>query len=209
MAIDPGYLDEEHDTWEWNGNEWVAMGQGNIMANARAWSSEVVTGYCNTGRWEIPVSVHASVAQWVEFSLSGSRYIWRVRKPGEYTANSLTATLQSNGDVKIDFEGFANLQSVSGDSVEKEIPIWYAATNVMDPNAIYNWIPATELNVIDDLVKDSAKLHRGYAWKLWNKIKVVECNSACEYQNDATITLVLDNQKDWIDPSTGYFAELQ
>lgn len=208
IATEPLYLDDEHPAWELIDGQWSPMGTGSIMANARAWSSEVTDGSCNKESWQIPVSVHASVAQWIEFTLTGSKYVWRVRKPGTYAANSLTATLKSNGDVKIDFEGFGDLQSLD-ESVKDNIPIWYAAADVVDPSYIRpkHWIRADAMNGIDALVEDSGRLHRGYMWKLWNKIRVVECNSACEYQNDATITLVLQNLKTWINPVTGYFAD--
>jgi len=210
MAIEVqcGPREREHFAWKlirWRtGEKWVPMGIGDPTANARAWSSGRMWGRCNKTSWVIPVTVHASVAQWIEFSISGTRYDWKVRKPGTYAANSLRASLKSNGDVKIDCEGFADL--VGGNSeTNPTIPIWYAAANVENPGEITDWIPAADLNRKDPVVEDSADLHEGLHWKLWNKIQVVECNSACEYENKATITLVLDNQKDWIDPETGYF----
>lgn len=193
----------EHEAWKLVNDSWSSMGEGNREANARAWSSKVVIGSCNKTYWEIPVTVHASVAQWIEFSLSGSRYDWRVRKPGIYAANSLTAALKSNSDVEIEFEGFGNLD---GGGVRGYIDTWYAYGATLPGSEDPRWIPASALDGMSPTVPDSAGLHTGYSWKLWNKIKVTECNSACEYQDDAKITLVLMNQKCWIDPATGYFA---
>lgn len=206
MAIEPvsQNLGDEHYAWELTeAGTWRGMGKGVLTANARAWSRFPKQGSCNKKKWVIPVTVQASVAQWIEFHLSGTRYIWRVRKPGTYAANSLEATLKSNGDVTINFAGFANLYS--GDSVNKEINTWYAygepTGGVYDPTL--TWIEAGDLNTTT--VPDSGDLHDGMTWKLWNKIEVVECNSACEYENNATITLVLQNQKMWINPKTGNF----
>jgi len=199
----------EHQAWKLLGEIWYPMRVGNPEAEARAFSSGPVSDQCNKIYWEVPVTVHASVAQWIVWTLSGSRYDWRVRKPGEYAANSLTATLKSNSDVEVDFRGFANLRYWASDrfpGVDQEIETWYAYGEASDPSGL-KWIPAAEINGMDALVKDSCDLHAGYSWKLWNKIKVKECNSACEYNDNATITLVLQNQKCWIDPNTGFSTD--
>ena len=206
--LPPGSI--EHYSWQLVDNEWVAMGVGNREACARAFSSNPITGMCNKFYWEIPITVHASVAQWVEFSHSGTRYDWRIRKPGTYGANSLTFTLKSNSDICIDFEGFENLKYNASEKfpgVNQEIETWYAYGEGENPGEL-SWFPAAELNEIDALVEDSCDLHAGLSWKLWNKIRVVECNSACEYQDDAMVTLVLMNQKIWIDGDDGYFKEM-
>jgi len=200
-----GSLTDEHPAWELIGTQWSLMGTGSVSANARAWSSDEVIKSCNRLNWPISVSVHASVAQWIEFSITGTRYTWLVRKPGIYAANSISAIIASNGDVGVAFSGFGDLASVKGDGT---IPVWYAAPvpDVADPGAIKDWIPAAQLTRECE-IGDTAELHKGYTWKLWNKIEVVRCNTACEYQNDACITLVLKNQKPWIDPTTGYFKK--
>ncbi len=193
-----------HQAWELIDKEWVPMRVGDLTVRARAFSSGPVIGSCNKLEWQIPVKVHASVAQWIEFSISGTRYDWQVRKPGTYAANSLTATLKSNGDVGIDFDGFEDLQYLGQGGVKQTIDTWYAYGEGADPGDI-NWIPAAQVNELDAVVEDSCGLHSGYSWKLWNKIRVTECNSACEYEDNAMITLVLKNQKIWIDPETGNF----
>lgn len=208
VALSLSVMASEHEAWELVDGQWSHMGyvEGypNLQANARAWSRYPKVGICNKTSWPINVTVHASVAQWVDWSISGTRYEWQVRKPGEYAANSLTATLKSNGPVTVDFAGFGNLYSA--DSVNQEIETWYAYGGTLPGSGDARWIPANALDGVKALVKDSVELHDGYDWKLWNKIKVVECNSACEYEDNAIITLVLDNQKDWIEPGSGYFA---
>ncbi len=194
-AVTPGV--GELEAWEWDGTNWNSMVADDLGANAKAWSSGLETGDCNKTSWSIPVKVNASVAQWVKFSLSGTRWDWQVRKPGTYATDCITASLQSNGDLGVDFGGFANLVGTDGD-----IPVWYAY-GPSGPGGL-TWVTAADLNG-RCLIDDSADLHTGYSLKLWNKIEVVACNSACEYENNACITLVLDNQKDWIDPTSGDF----
>lgn len=210
VALSLSVMASEHEAWELLNGRWDHMGYSeghpNLQANARVYSSNPEVGSCNKTRWEVQVTVHASVAQWVDWSISGTRYDWKIRKPGEYAANSLTATLASNGDVGIQFDGFGNLYSA--DSMNKEIETWYAYGDGLPPVEDERWIPASALYELRALVEDSDRLHGGLDWKLWNKIKVVECNSACEYENIATITLVLDNQKIWINPATGNFKAI-
>lgn len=197
----------EHEAWYLDEyGVWVSMGTGDLGANARAWSSNPKTGICNKFSWGIPVIVHASVAQWLEYSLSGTRYDWRVRKPGIYAGDSLTAILTSNSDLEIDFDGFGNLMyqgTAQFPGVTQEIETWYAYGE--GPPDTLVWMPAIDLDATDHAIKDSADLHAGYSFKLWNKIKVVASNSASEYEDNATITLVLQNQKIWIAADTGKF----
>ena len=209
VALSLSVMASEHEAWELDDSgNWISMGyiQGypNLQANARAWGSFPDVGSCNKTRWEVKVTVHASVAQWVDWSISGTRYDWQVRKPGTYAANSLTATLKSNGPVTVDFDGFADLD---GGGVRGYIPIWYAYGEPIPGPGDTRWIPAAQINGLDALVKDSTDLHDGLDWKLWNKIEVTECNSACEYVDEATITLVLQNVKTWIDEATGDFKD--
>jgi len=195
--LPPGSV--QHQAWELINTAWVPMSLTDPAANARAWSSGPLQGNCNKIAWVIPVTVHASVAQWVDWSISGTRYDWRVRKPGTYAANSLTAWIKSNGAIEIDFAGFGNLAGPGG-----EIETWYAYGEAVNPGGL-SWVPGPALTSCT--IPDSGDIHAGLSWKLWNKINVVPCNSACEYNDDAIITLVVQNQKCWIDPETGLFAD--
>ncbi|RLE12140.1 hypothetical protein DRJ04_06730 [Candidatus Aerophobetes bacterium] len=196
----------EVQAWELSGTTWISM--GGAEAKARCFSSEQEQGSCNKQTWEIPVKVHASVTQWVEWNLSGTQWTWFVRKPGTYAADCITATLKSNYDVDIIFDGFENLKA-EGESVNPYIPIYYAYGPEENggPPPREAFIPAEELNGLDCLVPDSERLHEGYFWKLWNYIEVCECNSACEYQDDATITVELKGVKQWIEPETGIYMD--
>jgi len=200
---------DEVAAWKLVKGAWVSI--GGFGAEARCFSSKPKQDKCNQQIWEIPVKVHASVTQWVEWSLSGTQWTWLVRKPGTYAANCISATLKSNYDVDIKFDGFNDLEvQEPGKSVNPFIPIYYAygpggeGGGPPPPDA---FIPAEELNGLDCLVPDSERLHEGRSWKLWNYIEVLPCNSACEYQDDATITIELKGVKIWIDPESGYFID--
>jgi len=199
----------EVETWYWDtlNSQWVSQGVGDPDALARLWSSGPMNGSCNKEEWVIPITVHASIAQWIEWSISGTRWDWRVRKPGTYAGDCISATIKSNNDVLIDYDGFEDLHSDS--SVTQDIPIWYGFGETLDQVISNGWVRSTDLNADDDLLLDSEDLHAGLSWKLWNKIEVLPCHSSCEYEDEATITLVLQNVKMWIDPQYGNFITPQ
>lgn len=184
--------------------------------NARCFASNEAKGNCNKYKWVIPVTIHASVAQWIDFTMTGTRWDWFVKKPGWYAANCISAKVASNGDVYINYDGFEDLLP-QGDGMVP-IPIWYSfGASITD--AAKGWVRSFDLNNDDDLLDESEywfsvdniyrnQLHEGILWKLWNRINVVRCNTACEYHDDAMIILTLESQKKWIEPETGgYVAE--
>jgi PKD repeat protein len=71
------------------------------------------------------------------------------------------------------------------------IRVWYAFSlsgSVVPGDA--DWISAESLNAIDDTLWDSADLHKGLQWKLWNKIEVKGSYSPChDYSDSARVYL--------------------
>jgi hypothetical protein len=206
------YSQTEVETWYWDAGAtppaWVYQGTGNPQALARLWALYPELGYCNKD-WEIPVIIHASIAQWLDWTMSGTRWDWRVRKPGWYAGDCITATIKSNQNVLVDYHDFNDLHSDSI-SVNPDIPIYYHAGPLgaaLPPLGSTDWVRATDMNAPAewDTLYDSMELHGGIQFKLWNMINVVNCNSACEYTDHASISLKLLCQKPWIDRSTGYF----
>jgi len=208
MAYDPGQPlppgATEVETWYWDGASWVSQGTSDPQALARAWRSGPEQGACNKKYWCLDITVHASIAQWIEWSIGGTRWDWRVRKPGTYAADCIEACVSSNNDVLVDYEGFGDLLA-TGPSVTSTIPVWYSFGETISEAEANGWIRADTLNSHDDLLEDSEGLHEGICWKLWNKIEVVPSNSSCEYEDLAQICLTLQNIKIWIDSTTGYF----
>jgi len=175
-------------------------------SDARAYISDPAGGSCNKRVWEIPITVEAQIAQWVEWSLTGTKWTWFVRKPGIYVANCITAVLRSNGNLGITFSGFDHLKYVQGNSVDDTIEVEYAFGPQLPPQA---WIPAPDLNNLQLVIEDSSVLHRGATYKLWNRIYVERCNSASTYRDSGTITLTLLNQKPWIDDEGNFVEDLE
>ena len=158
---------------------------------AKAFLSDPIDSpYCNERVRTIPVNISASIAQWAELSLSATKIEWQVLKPGKYYIKGIQATLQSNGDLYVEYAGFEDL--VNDDPKPDVIPTYYACS----PG---EWISASELNDHGDLV-DELETHCPFGFTLYNKIEVDGCKSACEYvdPNGATITVTLAEQKDWI-----------
>jgi len=155
---------------------------------AQASLSGCHNSYCNEVERVIPVTISASVAQWALISLNATDIEWRVLKPGDYYIDGIQATLQSNGDLFVDYAGFQNLVNEDGDVLET----YYA----LAPGA---WVTADALNEDDDLVEESMS-HEPVTFNLYNRIVVGGCDSACEYEDPdgATITVTLEEQKEWL-----------
>jgi hypothetical protein len=206
---DPPAGSQESTVWYWDTLlvEWVQnpMNMEDRQGRLFRGGLEDFAGNCNKAEWLVPVEIHASIAKWIDFTLDWNRFDWFIRKPGIYCGDCIEACIAANGDVFIDYEGFDNLQpEIAGND---PISVWYGIEDATHyPMIDDNWIAAVDLNAEDDWLYDAELgelLHDGVCWKLWNKIEVVVCNSACNYSNFATITLTLDNQKPWIVPETG------
>lgn len=176
-------------------------------------SGDEASGNCNQPEWLIDVQIYAHIAQWIDFSLAWTQWDWFVRKPGCYAGNSIEAKIASNGDVYVDYEGFNNLMPVDPNNQDHNpIPVWYSfetGGGGVGEAETNGWVPANLLNGEDDLLLDIGPewlLHYTISWKLWNKICVEVCNSACDYYDDATITLTLREQKPWIDAEGGWLG---
>lgn len=74
-----------------------------ISTNAESYNSLGTGGHCNRECWDVVIHNHVSVAQWIDWSLDGTRKDWRVLKPGTYASDSMKATIRSNNDVLIRF----------------------------------------------------------------------------------------------------------
>ncbi|WP_324668112.1 hypothetical protein [Geochorda subterranea] len=199
----------ETKVWELQGSTWVGLTFGDPNGPARSWNSgpynQGITNQAVTG---FQFTNHASVAQWVEYTMSGTRKDWRIRRPGIYASDSMTGTIKSNNDVVISFSGFGPLAyEAPGQGVDEYIETEYGYSTVEDPNLVV-WVPAEDLNETSILLEDSEALHYGQQWKLWSKINVGPSNSSSEYENVGTVTVTLTNIKLWIDPATGFYADL-
>lgn len=184
--------------------QWVPKGTGNTASLARCWRSIPANGNCNKEIWTFDFIHHASVAQWCEWSMGGTRWDWRILKPGSFAADCIEATLKSNNDVSVTLSGFADLKykESAPAGTEDTIKTYYSYGETIDDAVANGWAPASQINQTR-LIPNSAALHEGYSVKLWNMIEVVACNNSCEYEDTGTITIALQNIKLWVDPATG------
>lgn len=179
----------------------AATGEPSI--NAIAYSNiPYEEGPSNKSVRQTQFTTEVQVAQWSRWSFLGTKWTWFVRKPGEYYADSIQATIQSNGNVAITFEGFGNptyLDSNDLDGVKQEIEVVYGVGSDPRSSDFSGWVTPDELNEEEIIIPDSEQLHEGLNFKLWNKITVCECNSAGIYRSTGTITMTIQNQMPFID----------
>lgn len=181
--------------------------------NAKVFVSMPDNGSCNKKVWTFDITAEAQIAQWVNWNITGTKWTWFVRKPGEYFADCISFSISSNGDVAITFSDFGSPTYVStqSSSVNPYIDVWYTFGPDTNIDAIFNgpWYSPSELNASTAIIPDSTSLHIGWSTKLWSRIKVVNCNSASTYRDTGTITLTLKNQKPWLDDNGRYKPDLE
>lgn len=176
---------------------------GATTALAAVWKQEGSHTYCNADQ-RIHVCVCASLAQWMRLDVEATELKWRIMKPGEYAVDGIGVQLISNGDVVVTFEGFSDLVNSEGDIIES----YFAAVIMGSPwPGPGDWIRAADLNqervfLLEDQEHDELSI------QLWNRLIVIDCDSACEYHSTGTIVVRLDEQKPWIDEVTGLMDPL-
>jgi len=204
------------DTWYWDGSQWVKNILNDPYALARLFSQYPTGGACNKQTWTFTFRAKASMAQWVEWAITGAEWKWQIRKVGPnlcdtsgfYCGDCIGMYVKSNYYVDLTFSGFGNLYN--GSSIDQWIEIWYAFAESNTPPST-GWMTPEELNAYTMHFDDSQNLHNGISWKWWNKIHVTNCNSYCEYEDidGGTVTISLAPVKPYIDPATGGFLPVQ
>lgn len=199
---------QETQVWRWDdvNNVWVAEPKGDVTANARFWHQGTQqSGYCNKQTWTVDVATHASIAQWIKWSADAQGWNIKVRKPGIYVAGPIKGYVKSNADVAITVLGFDDLKNASGEAIET-----FYGYSLSENTMPTFWLKATLINNYD--IPDIPYCeHTAY---FWIKINVREDASdgyiktrACEYQDDATVSLSVTMLKPWINPEDGFFKE--
>lgn len=147
--------------------------------------------YCNDPP-DVTYTNYANVAQWIYVKSSSTKMEWWVLKPGNYFTDSIHLEFNSNGEVDVLLSGFGPLVNPEGDEIEKYY--WFGKT--APPTDIGQWYEASTMPV--DFFVPEDEDHEICYLTLWEKIHVGDCDSACEYVNEGTITFELKEQKDWI-----------
>ena len=105
---------------------WVEVVKTDPAKKVATYTSGGADGACNKLEWTIDIVNHASIAQWINWAFSDTRWDWQVRKPGTYAADCISFVIQSNNDVTMSFAGFeplVNGQTVSPrDSIRQSPP---------------------------------------------------------------------------------------
>ncbi|MEO0112858.1 MAG: hypothetical protein ABIK80_02735 [candidate division WOR-3 bacterium] len=194
---------QERPSWFKTENCWVSQ-FGDPVARGRLWMEYHLQGdSCNKEHWYIPFTDSISVAQWIRWSIDGKKTLWRIRKIGEFCGIGPIICLKSNEDVVMSFEGFEN--PTNGET-EIEKCFYFTDTTVTEPGCNWEWICIPDINNYT-IRFDFPNGCQPIAIKIWEKIRVEQCDRACEYvdPDGATIVLTLTVIKDWIDPETGEY----
>lgn len=173
----------------------------------RVFKEDAEEGACNKCEWPLNFTVDASIAQWVEWSITYTDADFWVLKPGTYVVDSVAINIKSNGDVQLKADYWADLLSpTSGKIIPVEITIlpcgqmpgssttWYAASALQGKYVL--------MNLIEEEIGDTFH-YDGVNAVMWIRITVDECNTACDYYGGGQFFVQLDSQKAWVDCETG------
>ncbi len=155
------------------------------------------------------MDIRASVAQWISWSLTWQGWQWYIKKPGCYAGDCIEFNIASNGDIQFDYVGFSNLTADVPNGQKEEIDTYYSFGADIATAESNGWITAADLALHGSFLDESLlngdpeffepNLHFGIAYKLWTKVCVEVCNTACEYSANGSIVIELAQQKSWID----------
>ena len=141
---------------------------------AIAWNSGGADsdGISNKPVFTFEITNHVSVAQWINWSISGTRKDWRVLRPGTYASDSVTARIQSNNDVVIEFYAEdPEYLSVAASQGHPEV-VRLPETDQIGEVDSRGWWRGSDFSSDDPLVirfQDSASLHSGLTYKIWGR----------------------------------------
>ena len=200
---------EQKQVWKRHGNKWeidnshgaifTVYGQvsGATPSSALASRQSTFSQSLSTDQSsQIPLQASGVIEPWIHFSITGTRLDWFVRKPGAYAMKGASLTIESNTSVLVDFDGFGNL--TNSENPDKSIQTFYGIEQPAAPIGQVSWIKASDLNSSDRFLIFSES-SPSTTLDLWNLIFVSQSNSSCEYEDDAYITLTVQNLSTWIE----------
>lgn len=178
---------------------------------AFAYNSGGANGHCNRECWDFTIENHVSVAQWLDWSIDGTRKDWRVMKPGIFASDSVTARVASNNDVEISF--WAEDPSYQNPEAESpDIAKWFGysvGSQASDISDVVEWVRGSDFTAEEPL-----KIRLGFdqvsgegaAFRIFEQIEVTNEHRSSEYFGEGFVLICLTNLKHWVDAETGAYA---
>ena len=142
----------------------------------------------------VPAVIDCPFVPCVKWSLDGAEFDFRVKKPGTYAGRLATMTVESNSPVNVSFESFDNLVALAPGT--GTVAAWYATTPAEQTHPPPEFLAPASFNQQVMIIPGDEVEHR---FSLWSKVVIEAGTSACDYSDDATIQLVLENHVTWID----------
>lgn len=204
-----GYLlpTNASETTVWRLN---ADGSYSETSSARVYNSGGANGHCNKECWDFTLETHVSVAQWLDWSLDGTRKDWRVMKPGTFASDSITARITSNNDVQVTF--YAEDPSYQNpDADSPDIAKWFGysvGAGASDIGDVAEWFRATdfsESNPLELTLTFDQVSGEGAAFRIFEQIEVTEEHRSSEYFGEGFVNICITNLKHWVDGETGKY----
>lgn len=144
--------------------------------------------------YDLPGVIGCYEEPYCEWSFDATEAGFYLRKPGEYAGRWCNVTIESNVDMSLHFTGFENLMpaEVQGPA----IPVWHNFGAYDSPTPPPGWFTAEQFNEQVVGVEAGAETTR---FSIWSRVQMTNETTAGEYSDEATITVVLENNRAWID----------
>lgn len=185
-----------------------------VTERAQAFNSGGANGHCNRECWDFTIENHVSVAQWLDWSIDGTRKDWRVLKPGTYASNSVTARVASNNDVEVKFYA-ADPSYQNAEAESPDIAKWFGysvGSQSSDIASVVEWVRGSNYNEDEPLVirlSFNQVSGEGAAFRIFEQIEVTNEHRSSEYFGEGFINICITNLKHWVDGQEGTFKSDQ
>lgn len=129
-----------------------------------------------------------------EWSFDATEAGFYLRKPGEYAGRWCNVTLESNVDMSLHFSGFEDLMPV--DVAAGPMPVWHGLGEFGGATPPAGWFTAAQFNEQVVSVDGDAGVMQ---FSIWSRVRMTNEISTGDYSDEATITVVMENNRPWID----------
>lgn len=191
------------DTYQRVDSDWM------LAAHAVSYNSGSADGACSKHCWESVVHNHVSVAQWLDWEVYGTRWDWRVLKPGDYAAKMMQARVRSNNEIHVRlWIGEPSDAHPAHESPAIPASFSVTASDSLFEAQMFGWRAAADYSGAEPFVlviPDGDRLRSGLSFNLWQRLEVGSSHPSSEYYGDGGVLICLTNLKHWVDPESGHF----
>jgi hypothetical protein len=144
--------------------------------------------------FDLPGVIGCYEEPYCDWSFDATEAQFYLRKPGNYAGRWCDVTLESNVDMSLHFSGFEDL--MPDGSQGGAIPVWHGIGEYDTPTPPPGWFTAAQFNEQVVSVDGEAEITQ---FSIWTRVEMTNETTVGDYSDEATITVVMENNRTWID----------